>query len=164
MAATAQFSQFQSDANCPNESILKQSQQILGSSLKYHQETTEHMHFVACSTERLQPPPPNLPSHLSTEASQNSEGKEDQCPASASSGKGIEQSALHLQCDIQHKQVSPQVCKCAFRFISLERPPGRSFWQLPCHTEEQMIHSCSFNVVLREVARQLDVTLKMFGP
>jgi len=59
---------------------------------------------------------------------------------------------------------SPQVCKRAFRFISLERPPGRSFWQLLCQTEERPIHSRGFNVILRGVAWQLDVTIKMVGP
>lgn len=94
------FSRLQSEANCPNKSILKQSKQNWGPSQKYHQEAALHMLFWALP---LFPPflcslPICLRRHLSA-----AEPSEDQWPAPASSSQEtVRRNLCHIDA-ITHK-------------------------------------------------------------
>lgn len=146
------FSEFQSGANCPDVSIFKQSKQNwarLWSTIKRPLSIcfSEHAPMKGYTPSF---PPINLQRNHST-----ARGKEDQCPASASSGKRIELFTANCAAFTVWYTTQtglPHVCKRVFRFICFEPPPGCSFWQLLSHREEQMINSCGFNVILHKVA------------
>lgn len=137
-AYITQFSQLQSDANCPDESILKQSKKNwarLWSTIKRPLNICISEHAPA--NDSLPPPPhpnpiqPPLHFHLSAEASQHWEGEEDQWPAAASSNQGIELfAAIYTTLWYTTKTGSLQVCKHAFRFICSEPVPGCLLWAL----------------------------------
>ena len=157
----------QSDANCPSASILKQSKQNwarLWSTIKRP--------LSVCISERLRTPPTprsarTPPHHLSAEASlvQPRRGRSMPCLCQFKHGMELFTAicaAFTVWCTTQTGPL--QVCKRAQHFICFEPLPGCRSWQLLSRTEEQMSHSCAFNVTLHKMARLLGVTLKMFGP
>lgn len=97
LAFIAQFSRLQSDTNCPDESVLKQSKQNwarLWSAIKRPLSIciSEHAPVQGdCPPPHSPCPPICLQRHHST-----SEGKEDQCPASASLSQALYSNLYHI--------------------------------------------------------------------
>lgn len=171
-AYITQFSQLQSDANCPDESILKQSKQNwarLWSTIKRPLNICISEHAPA--NDSLPPhPTPTQPSlhstsiclqrHHSTEKARKINGL--LLPVQTKGLSSSQQSILH--CDIQQRQVLCRSVNMRFALFVLNPCLAACFGHLLSHTDEQMIHSRGFNVTVYEVAPLLEVNLKMFGP
>lgn len=123
------------------------------------------MHLWACSKEKLFAPP-SLPSVCRDITAQQRQGRSMPCFCQLKQRDRALYSNLYCIYSVIYNtnRFSLQVCKWVFHFICFDPLAAHSFWQLLCHTEEQMIHSCSFNVIRLKVTLLLDVTLKMFGP